>query len=225
MAKDADKVQASLRAPPRVDVWLGLGALGVLFLWAALLFALQIGAMLFLPIPAFALFVLVPWVVFELVRTLVRSWARQSWWGRAGRIALTHALLGAAAFFFLSPGRLLSFPLMDRGQEWQVSRAVDLDALQRWTVELLQKPSAEASTDEQDTLDRHRLPKDVQGCAWCAAVHRGNAPEDSYIAFVSGGGFHHYGFLVGATTFTYHSDSQWWVRRWRGGIYGFQDRR
>lgn len=225
MAKDADKVLAPFRAPSRVDIWLGFGALGLLFLWAALLFALQIGAMLFLPVPAFALFVLVPWVVFELVRTLVRSWVRQSRRGRACRIAVVCTLLGAAAFFFLAPGCLLSFPVMDRGYEREVTRAVDLDALQRWSVELLGKPPAGTSADEACILDWDELPKGVQRCASWASVYRGKGPEDSYIAFVSTGGFHHSGFLVGAKTFTYHGGSHWWVRRWRDGIYGFQDRR
>jgi hypothetical protein len=51
----------------------------------------------------------------------------------------------------------------------------------------------------------------------------GQREEGRHVSIIWGGGFHHWGVLVGPPTFRAESNQGQWVRRWRDGVYGYQE--
>ena len=136
--------------------------------------------------------------------------------------------VGAGAFLFWD--LKLCTPLLERRVAAVADRArvgVDPHELQTWAVSVLaQSPRPAGSDLEKATIPQalHRLYKDRW--KWGPHVSISDVDEDSnesYLLVYWGGGFGHWGFLVGSPNFK-TSDPFYYLVEWISGVYFFADK-
>jgi hypothetical protein len=222
VAKDAEETLNPFRRWSRLDIWLGGVALSVLVCWyVALLLWFPWTLVAILP-AGIALFVLAPASLLLMSLALAKFWLWSEAWERELRIGLICGLLAALTFTFGTPGGLLKPGLADRAVQREFERSIGLVSLQQWAMEILQKPNG-LRPSRSDLLPRGVLPDSLRPLAVAVWLERGASPDDDYVHIAIGGGFHHYGVLVGAPGFRPADTPHYWTRRWRDGIYGYQE--
>jgi hypothetical protein len=168
--------------------------------------------------------VLTPAAMVLLLIRLVGERNRPPAWRHAARAGLLVLLTWAVGFFFVAPGGLLKPFLADRGFRRELEAEVNLQSLQKWATDLLQKPPDEAWTGEPEMLPRDALPEDLRNAGPSAVfVQRGEGPEYNHMQIGFGGGFYHWGIMVGPPAFEPAHGGRYWVYRWQDGVYGYQE--
>lgn len=160
-------------------------------------------------------------VVYLLVRLGVsrRGLTRRQIGLRGG---LAGGMVVVLLVLYLTPGFLMCFPLADLGLRFRVWRAADLGRIQAWAVGVLKEPGKSVTRNGAD-LDLAKAPGFVDALAPEMAYLGHGAAGERHVRLIWGGGVQHMGLLVGPRTFRTRSNERQWVRRWRDGVYGYQE--
>lgn len=207
------------------DVILALIALTVIVFHILELIAMGFGVGgCFIFAGSMAMLVLVPLAVFfMLVRTALR-WKKLKFKQRIFRIALTLSLILISLYFIFSPGFMMNFLLTDIGMRLKTASTGGAEQLQVWAVDILEKPRDEiVGNDSLGRIKKDFLSKQVQRFSSRNIYIASGAEDEQHIRIIWGGGFHHWGILVGSPTFQTTSDDRQCVYRWRDGVYGYHE--
>jgi len=163
-------------------------------------------------------------VFFMLVRTAL-WWQKLENKQRIFRTVLILSLVLISLIFILSPGFLMNFWLTDIGMRLKIASTGGAEQLQAWAVDILEKPQNEVvDGDSMSRIKEEALSKQVRrlypAYVFVASTSEENGP---HIRIIWGGGFHHWGILVGPPTFHTVSNEGQCVYRWRDGVYGYHE--
>jgi hypothetical protein len=166
---------------------------------------------------------LVPFSVIVLLVASVLQRGRLSLRRAAFRALLLLFVAGFVLFLVLGPAWGISY-FEDIGTRLRVAYSSDLDELQDWAEVIIAMPDEELTEEKRGVIEIDNPPDFVKQLGARYVYVSGQTPEQRHVTITWGGGFHHWGILIGGPAFKACSDSSRWVFRWRAGVYGHRDR-
>lgn len=213
-----------------VDIVLAFGTLFLIIYNIAALVLLGFGELpivgwLLIPLPFFSLAILVftpasvVYLLYSCFRYRKKLSAKQVYF----RLILIFILPIIPIFHYISPGFLLNYTVTDTVMRWNVNRNGGMDQLQAWAVEILQKPEIKKSARHTD-IDSNMKSDQVHQLKGDVFVRPEFSETLSHVDITYGGGFHHWGIVIGPRTFTPQKDEHYHYIYWQDGIYGYHER-
>lgn len=147
---------------------------------------------------------------------------RGAWKPRLAIVVLIAVALGGGWILLQSVG---PYQTLRRRLVHQVGVA----RLQEWAVSVLDDPpSIYASTGPERCLRRDDIPNDIMSLASSCWIIYNPADHEvavqEHILFACGGGFHHYGLLVGRPGYEPAQDNQFCYEKLQDGVWGLYER-
>jgi hypothetical protein len=208
------------------DVVLAVIALIVAGLQAADLFLLGLGlGGYFILYGAMGLSVLGPAALIVMLLRVGRNMEQMNRKARVLRGVLLICLLLVGAFYVFSPGFMMSYLPTDLGMRLKVSVTGGVDELQKWAVDILESPQEEVVETESTTSIKKELYSEQvkRLCRQYVFISTGWGDEIRHIKISWGGGFHHWGILIGPSSFKTGNNERQHVYRWCDGVYGYHE--
>jgi len=167
--------------------------------------------------------VIVPIAALYLTFATIRYWNLFSVKQILLRIVLLTILTCTSLFYALLPGFLINFILMDLGMRLRVASTGGTEKIQLWAIEILEK-SGGNTFGRTPSISEEAMSEQIRriraNYIW---VVPGDGDEKRHVSIIWGGGFHHWGILVGPPAFHTESNETQCVYRWRDGVYGYHE--
>jgi hypothetical protein len=195
---------------------IGCGVVGLVLFAISMIVLVYVGysGALHLVVVVLPTMAILPFAAIYMTIVSLSRWKKLTVGVRAVRTILLATILAAAGCLFLIPRR----PLFDMGVKLRVARAGGIDNVQDWAVELLKKESI--SADESGLLDVEALPEHIRQLKPTGVAIFDGPPEYRHVRIGWGGGFFHWGLMVGPPTYTRaEGGNPMMVTRWRKGVY------
>lgn len=118
----------------------------------------------------------------------------------------------------------LHLKLADRGLKAKVEQIVGIAQLQQWAEKMLSRPLEELPLDGEGRVRAEAWPAGLANFDYTRVFVQEEQDGLRYVQIFWGGGFFHYGVLIGSPSFHPEETRDRRVCRWADGVYGWQER-
>ncbi|MBN1846571.1 MAG: hypothetical protein JW810_12860 [Sedimentisphaerales bacterium] len=188
--------------------------------------------LLYIPFTGFALLILTPIAIAIGLYRTAKYASLLTYRQFVLRLLCIVIVSFALLYFFLAPGFLKNFNLVDLGLRIHVSVTGGRDSLQEWASQVLRDAPGESESEameKYETTINQTLPKQVESMrrrGFRIAIWGDKYPQEKHVAIYYGSALvGHRGVLVGAPQFdapqSYKDAEYMELRKWQDGIYSF----